>query len=1502
MSNSENDTTGIAIIGMSGRFPGAQDVAAFWQNLRAGKESIETLDEATLQATGVDAGTLADPSYVRAVPVLEGIDLFDAPLFDISPGEARLLDPQHRMFLECSWEALEHGGYRGSTQELSVGVYGSTTISSYLLNNLMHLPAMRRGRKGLNTSTLQICVANDKDYLATRVAFKLDLRGPAYTIQSACSSSLVAVHVACQALLSRECDMALAGGASVKVPQRVGYFHEPGSIVSPDGHCRAFDARGDGTVFGSGVGVVLLRRVEDALAAGDHVWAVVRGSAINNDGSLKMGFTAPSVQAQAHVIEEAIGVAGVEPGSIGYVEAHGTGTNLGDPVEVAALTQAFRSGSTQRQFCALGSVKTNIGHLESASGVAGLIKVALMLHHKEIPPSLHFEKPNPQLELSKSPFYVNTELRPWQRINGYPRRAGLTSLGVGGTNAHLVLEEAPERPGATEKTSRPWQLLTLSAHSPASLDAATESLATHLAGHPQVELANMAYTLNVGRAPLRHRRVAVCRDEADARAVLSGAEPARLLTRFQEDASSQLIFMFPGQGTQYPNMGAELLRTEPVFKASVDQCAEILRPVLGQDLRALIYPDAAGLESAGAALEQTAITQPALFVIEYALARTWMARGVTPSVLVGHSVGELVAACLASVFSLEDALRLIALRGKLVQELPHGSMLSVSQAPEALAAHLSGEISIAAVNESGRCVVSGPTEAIEACAQSLARAGIESKRLHTSHAFHSAMLEPALDRFATAVEQVKRQPPEIRCLSNVTGTWMTDEQAQDPRYWASQMRRPVLFAEALGAALAEGPAILLEVGPGRGLSRFAKAHPSRRTEHVVLNAMRHVSESSASDAAVFLGCLGQLWLNGVAIDWKEHWSGERRRRLPLPTYRFDRKRHWIDAVLDDRPLGVEPRDEAPAGQGEASQQETRSSAGARPDMTTPYAPARTPTETLLAQIWGEILGIEQVGIYDNFFELGGDSVLGVQVAGKANAAGVRLSPKHLFDYQCVADLATAVDAGLASQSSVPGEVAGPQPLLANQCWLKERMPEFRSWISVTILEAREPIDLAALEDTLEALRQRHSALRTRFADSGAGWTEETLAEAPRLSVGCVDLSALEGKAFHSRVDACAREACGLVDLEKGNVLQMVVVRGNLAAKLSDRLILVVHHWVQDQWGERILMHDLEAAYAQRRAGKPVQLLPTGTSMTGFAATLSKRAREGLASAESSVWLQPGRAEVRRLPWRKDAPVLRAPEQVSGVEAALDEAETAQLLGELQRARRVSLEEVTVSAAMSALAEWSGERNLLADVLMSARQVDLEGVDLTRSIGWFSTIHPLHVDLRGAEAPLAKLDRAVRAMRAVRHKEHEYGMLRYMSGDAALQARLAAMPQADLFLAYFGNLDAPEAGYAREAGEGPFRVDPMATDMKRTMMGAFRYAIEIVGYVKGGRLHVGWLFNQECLAREAAEQLSEACMRSLRTLAGAGAAAAGQDEGPELASEAVSSEEQLNDILAELGQE
>lgn len=1450
-----NDTQGIAIIGMSARFPGSGNVEEFWRNLCDGRESIITLDEETLLAAGVEASALSDPSYVRAATILEGIELFDASLFDMSPSEACLIDPQQRLFLECAWEALEQGGYRSAAGELAIGVYAGSSTSSYLLNNLAHLPAMRRGKSGTNMATLQLFLANDKDYLATRVAFKLDLRGPSFTVQSACSSSLLACHVACQALLSRECDIAIAGGASVKVPQHVGYFREPGSIVSSDGHCRAFDAQADGTVFGSGVGAVLLRRLEDALQAGDPILAVIRGSAANNDGSLKMGFTAPSLDAGARVIEEAIQVAGVSPDSIGYVEAHGTGTNLGDPVEIAALTRAFRTGTQRKRFCAIGSVKTNIGHVETASGIAGLIKTACVLHREQIPASLHFGSPNPQLDLDNSPFFVNTQLRPWKR-NHAPRRAGVTSLGVGGTNVHLVLEEAPLRL-PNEAATRPWQLLTLSAHSLASLDAATTKLAAYFGGTPAA-LADAAYTLNVGRAALRYRRVAVCRDVEDAHAVLSGAHPARVQTNHGEAREIPVAFMFPGQGAQYADMGRELLAVEPTFAACIATCAEILRPMLDIDIRRMIYPEADRREAAEEVLKETANTQPVLFAIEYALARTWMDRGVTPSVLMGHSVGELVAACLAGVFELEDALHLVTLRGRLIQEMPRGAMLSVMLSPQGVTAHLRDGLALAAVNEPSRCVISGPVAAVEACAEELARAGVEHRRLHTSHAFHSSMLDPVVERFASAVARVRRSPPRLRCLSNVTGTWLTDVEAEDPRYWSRQLRQPVFFEKNLRCVLEEGPAVLLEVGPGRTLSRFAAAHPARKPEHGVFHSLRHPAEVS-SDVSVFLGALGQLWLRGVPVSWADHWRGEQRRREPLPTYSFDRKRHWIE------PVRVTTSPSEALAEADVPEPHPNETGAMRPESSTPFEAPRTPTESVLACIWGEVLGIRAVGVHDNFFEMGGDSVIGVRMASKANELGFRVSPKHLFEHQSIAALAAFLDETSGAPVATEPEPEGPQPILPIQSWLFSRMPEFRAWNLINVVEARDRVDAAAMEEVLHALRRRHPTLRTRFVEQASGWVQDVLPDPPRLSVPVVDLAGVDADTFHARVDACAREACARIDIEQGDNVTMVVVRGPRHAAKNDRLILVTPLMVLDKEGaERVLMNDLVSAFAQQSRGESIQLLPATTSAAAFAAKLSRRALEPSADADAQEWLDSRRGQVERLPWHAPPEAERSPRDVRQHAEFLGHADTAYLLGEFQRTRRKTVEEIAASAVTSVLTEWGGVRHFLMDVLMSSRQIDIPGVDLSRSVGWFSIVYPLHVEL-GAGTALEQLAVTSGAMRRVRQREHEYGMLRYL-GAEDLRARLAAMPQADVYFEYGGSAkEVWELERQRDIGERPFRVDPHAADTDFPLLGSFRYVLEVCPHYEAGRLKLLWLYNERFLPSEVAVDLARRCVQYLERL-------------------------------------
>lgn len=879
---------GIAVIGMVGRFPGASNTEAFWQNLSSGTESIRPFTEDELAAAGVDPALLADPNYVRAGAVLDGVEDFDAAFFGYSPNEAEILDPQQRIFLECAWEALERAGYDSERYSGRVGVYASAGLNTYLLNNLQTSRQLMQTASGY-----QVFIANDKDFIPTRVSYKLNLRGPSINVQTACSSSLVAIHLASQSLLNGECDMALAGGVSINLPQRAGYLYQERGIASRDGHCRAFDAQAGGTVRGDGVGVVVLKRLSDAIADRDTIHAVIRGSAINNDGSLKAGYTAPSVQGQAEAIAEALEVAGVNPETISYIEAHGTGTEIGDPIEVAALTQAFHSLTDKKNFCAIGSVKTNIGHLDTAAGVAGFIKTVMALQNGQIPPSLHFEKPNPKIDFENSPFYVNTQLTEWE--GQAPRRAGVSSFGVGGTNAHLVLEAAPAP--VPSGASRPWQLLVLSAKTESALASATANLASYLKDTGQ-NLADVAYTQQTGRRIFTHRRVLVCRDAAEAGQTLESLDPRQVLSGAQELKDRPVAFMFTGQGAQYVNMGAELYETEATFRVEIDRCAEILLPHLGLDLRELLYP--ASEESAEAAeqLNQTQFTQPALFVIEYAMARLWIQWGLHPNAMIGHSIGEYVAACLAGVFSLEDALALVAARGSLMQSLPSGTMLAVPLPEQEILPLLGQNLSLAAVNAPNMCVVSGPQAAVEEIERRLASQGIGVQRLHTSHAFHSAMMDPILEAFQAQVAGVTRNAPKLPCISNVSGDWLTPEQATDPAYWARHLRQAVRFAHGVEKLFKEPTQILLEIGPGRTLSTLATRHPGKGTDHAILSSLRHPQDQQ-SDAAFLLTTLGKLWLAGAPIDWAGFYTHEQRLRLPLPTYPFERQRFWIEAGDSD---------------------------------------------------------------------------------------------------------------------------------------------------------------------------------------------------------------------------------------------------------------------------------------------------------------------------------------------------------------------------------------------------------------------------------------------------------------------------------------------------------------------------------------------------------------------------------------------------------------------------
>jgi acyl transferase domain-containing protein len=873
---------GIAVIGLAGRFPGAPNLDVFWQNLKNGVESVRHFSDEELEVPA-PAG---HDNFVRARAILNNVDIFDADFFGMPPREAAYTDPQHRLLLETAWETLENAGYDAAQAAVSIGVFAGCSQNTYLLHNLASNPAflaeyLASQQMGAHPALL----GNDKDFLATRISYKLDLRGPSVAVQSACSTSLVAVCQACQSLLTFQCDLALAGGVSITFPQRRGYAYEEGSIVSKDGRCRPFDAAADGTVFGDGVGLVALKRAGEAIKDGDHIYAVIRGFAVNNDGSGKVSYMAPSVEGQFEAIATAQALAGVDLETIRYVESHGTGTALGDPIEVAALTQAFRLGTKLSQFCVLGALKGNVGHLEAAAGVAGLIKAVLAVYHGEIPPTLNYATPNPQIDFAQTPFYVSSDLAAWPK-GVAPRRAGVSSFGVGGTNAHVVLEQAPPVTRLAHKTAP--QLLVVSAKTETALEAATERLAAYLRADPDGNLPDIAATLQTGRRAFPHRRALVAETTTEAAEMIERKLP--LLTANTRGRKPGVAFLFPGQGAQQAGMGRDLYQHNAIFREEVDRCCKWLTPELKVDLREILFR--AGRPDTESLLTQTALTQPALFVVEYALAQVWLAREVRPQVMIGHSLGEYVAAVLAGIFSLPDALHLLAVRGRLMQALPSGVMLAVARAEKDLAPLLAAPLGLAASNGPRSCVVSGPADACAALRERLAADGVACRELKTSHAFHSVMMDPILAEFEDEVRQVRRSAPQIPIISTLYGRAATDAEWTDPGYWSGQLRRTVRFADALGVVLAEENLAMLEVGPGQTLSALARQQSAWQQNRVMIHSMARKGDEP--DGAALLAATGQLWVAGVDIKWSALPHLVQPRRVALPTYPFERKRHWIE--------------------------------------------------------------------------------------------------------------------------------------------------------------------------------------------------------------------------------------------------------------------------------------------------------------------------------------------------------------------------------------------------------------------------------------------------------------------------------------------------------------------------------------------------------------------------------------------------------------------------------
>ena len=890
-----NQYKDVAIIGMAGRFPGANTIDALWELLKQGKETTRFFTDHELDAS-IPASLKNDPLYVKARGIIDHADQFDTQFFGLTPNVAQLMDPQQRIFLEIAWETLEQTGYLPQHYDGRVGVFAGCGNNTYYLNNVL-------GHKALidQVGAFQVMTLNEKDYIASRTAYQLNLKGPAVSVYAACSTSLLAISQAVQSIRDGQCDVALAGGASITTPINSGHLYQEGAMLSRDGHCRSFDADAQGTVFSDGAGVVLLKSVAAAQHDGDTIYAVIKGVGVNNDGGGKGSFTAPSAEGQAGAIAIAIADAAIDPATISYIEAHGTATPLGDPIEIDGLTQAFGE-QAEKQFCAIGSIKSNMGHMTQAAGVAGLIKTTLALYHKQIPASLHYDKPNPAIDFANSPFFVNTELTDWQTAGSNlserrPRRAGVSSFGVGGTNVHVVLEEFEHEPAISD-SGRPSQLITWSAKSPISLEDYGRNLATALNQTESPNLADVAFSLQTTRASFTHRRfvVAATLSELSDKLLADKAKPVTTKTTdgiSSVDRPDEVVFMFPGQGAQYLNMGRAFYDHEPVFRQAIDTCANLLSQYLDTDIRQVMYPEITNSE-AEQRLKNTRYTQPALFVTEYALAQLWMSWGIEPSVFCGHSVGEFVAAHLAGVFTLPDALTLIAARGRMVSEQPRGSMLSVRMAADAVLAMMPSSISMAAINSHTLCVVAGPDEDIADFARMLDEREIPNQPLVTSHAFHSAMMDPIIGEFANVVTRVSLHRPQKPVVSTVSGTWLTDAQATDPQYWATHLRATVRFSEALNTVFTLDNPLLLEVGPGHVTATLARQQAGKKPV-MILAGLPNQPDWSVTCQSV-LKTLGQLYMAGLEPNWTAFYVGQQRTRVNLPTYAFNRKRCWVDPI------------------------------------------------------------------------------------------------------------------------------------------------------------------------------------------------------------------------------------------------------------------------------------------------------------------------------------------------------------------------------------------------------------------------------------------------------------------------------------------------------------------------------------------------------------------------------------------------------------------------------
>ena len=1105
----------IAIIGMAGRFPGSNTIAEFWDMLTEGRETISFFSDAELDPS-IPSSTKNDPAYVKARGVIEKADEFDAEFFGFNPRSAEMMDPQQRLFLEIAWEILENTGYLPQRFNGSVGVFAGCGYNTYFTNNVLAHPEIVERAGQFNVRLL-----NEKDYIATRTAYQLNLKGPAVAIYSACSTSLLAIAQAVSSIRDGQCDIALAGAASITSPLKSGHFYEEGSIMSKDGHCKPFDAEATGTVFSDGAGAVLLKSLEEAKRDGDTIYAVIKGIGINNDGADKGSFGGPSAEGQAGAIAMAIDDAAIEASTISYVEAHGTATPLGDPIEIEGLNLAF-GVQEHKQFCAVGSVKSNLGHLTAASGVAGLIKTVLALHHGQIPPTLFYNKLNPNIKLDDSPFYINASLKNWETDK--TRRAGVSSFGVGGTNVHVVLEEFENAP-AQSGTAKPQSLVTWSAKTEASLGNYAKKLAGFAERHMDVNVADMAYTLQSTRADFNQRRFVIAANTKDLSAKLTLENIEASTYKKLSSKASEIVFMFPGQGSQYVNMGRELYDNEPVFKAAVDECIGLLKDTPQAHIMEVIYPAVVD-ETSAQKIKNTFYTQPAIFIMEYAMAKLWMSWGIEPTIFTGHSIGEFVAAHFAGVFSLKDALLLISTRARMVSEVEKGSMLSVRTDARQLQTILPEGLSIAAINSNKLCVVAGPDKLVEAFSARLEEIEIPGRLLHTSHAFHSAMMDEIVKPFEEVVKTLKLNPPVKPVVSTVTGSWMSEAEATDPAYWAQHLRKTVRFADAVDTLQENEGRLLLEVGPGTVLATLSKQQVVNKTTPILPGFEKN---ETTTEYYSVLRALGQLWLNGIEPDWKAFYHGQKRLKLNLPAYAFDKKRYWLEAALPQQINA--PAIETP-----------------QPELKTENITIENPlmrqellTEKL-RELFEDASGIEidAAATNVNFVEIGFDSLLLTQIATNLKKEfNVPITFRKLFeDYNTIQNLAAYLDASLPAGAYAPQ--AAPVSSYQQPVYSAPAIP---APTTAPAQAANPALDLIAQQ--IQMLASQLSALQNTPANAPVSQTPPAAAPAatPAASKIQYDLTPEEQVEVKKPFGATARiekQVQGLTDKQQSFLSELTV--------------------------------------------------------------------------------------------------------------------------------------------------------------------------------------------------------------------------------------------------------------------------------------------------------------------------------------------------------------------------